>query len=149
MAYENNANFRLRIARDIFRLVFVPPLALFLSVHVAHIRLGWWAPAAYTLSIVLAAVARVQYTDMVQRREAKQLGARLIPRVVGKWPGNIDVMLKLKKGLRSNGYIYQPYLELFEEYQSTTLNTRFLWMDNVSTITPLSRHPVVSLAFFI
>ena len=133
MAYDNNANFRLRIARDVFRLLFVPPLALFIVVHVSHVRLGWWTPAAYILSIVLAAIGRVQYIDLVQRREAKQFGARLIPKVVGKWPGNIDVLLKLKKGL-TNGYIYQAYLELFEEYQCTTLNTRFLWMDNVSSL---------------
>lgn len=130
MAYEKNANFRLRIARDIFRLLVAPPLALSLVAHVAHIRLGWWSPLAYLSSIVFATIARVQYADMIHRREAKQLGARLIPRVVGKWPGNIDVMLKLQKGL-SSGYIYQAYLELFEEYQCTTLNTRFLWTDNI------------------
>ncbi|KAL4076590.1 cytochrome P450 [Scleroderma yunnanense] len=130
MVYENTANFRLRIAKDIVGFLLVPPLALSLCAHAARVHLGWWSPAAYFLSIVLVAFARVQYTDLVQRREAKQLGARLIPRVVGKWPGNIDVMLKLKKGL-SNGYIYQAYLELFEEYQCTTLNTRFLWMDNI------------------
>ncbi|KAI5983159.1 cytochrome P450 monooxygenase CYP63 [Pisolithus marmoratus] len=130
MAYEKNANFRLRMAKDIFRLLIAPPLALSVVAHVAHVHFGWWSPLLYVSSIVLAAIARVQYTDMVQQREAKQLGARLIPRVVGRWPGNIDVMLKLRKGL-SDGYIYQAYLELFEEYQCTTLNTRFLWMDNI------------------
>ncbi|KAI6015338.1 cytochrome P450 monooxygenase CYP63 [Pisolithus orientalis] len=130
MAYEKNANFRLRIARDILRILIAPPLALSLVAHIARIRMGWWSPLAYVSSIVFAAIARVQYTDMAQQREAKQLGARLIPRVVGKWPGNIDVMLKLQKSL-SSGYIYQGYLELFEEYQCTTLNTRFLWMDNI------------------
>ncbi|KAF9236778.1 cytochrome P450 monooxygenase CYP63 [Melanogaster broomeanus] len=124
------ANFRLRIIKDILHTVVVPPLALSVLANVWHVRLGWWSLPASLLSIVLAATARVQYSELVQRREAKQLGARLIPRVVGKWPGNIDVMLKFKKAF-SSSYIYNPYLELFEEYQCTTLNTRFLWMDNI------------------
>ncbi|KAF9220585.1 cytochrome P450 monooxygenase CYP63 [Gyrodon lividus] len=124
------ANFRTRIINDILRAVVVPPLALSALTHLWHIRLGWWSSPAYILAIVLVAIARIQYSELVQRREAKQLGAKLIPRVVGKWPGNIDVMLKVKKAFASS-YIYNPYLELFEEYQCTTLNTRFLWMDNI------------------
>ncbi|KAG6372704.1 cytochrome P450 monooxygenase CYP63 [Boletus reticuloceps] len=122
--------FRRRIIKDIFRVIGLPPLILSALAHLLHVRLRWWSLPAYLLSIALAAVARVHYTDFVQRREAKQLGARLIPRVVGKWPGNIDVMLKMRKAFASN-YLYNPYLELFEEYQCTTLNTRILWMDNI------------------
>lgn len=127
--------FRRRIINDIFHVVALPPLILSVLAHLLRVRLGWWSFPAHLLSIVLAVIARVQYTEIVQRREAKQLGARLIPRVVGKWPGNIDVMLKMRKAFASS-YIYNPYLELFEEYQCTTLNTRFLWMDNVSIVSP-------------
>lgn len=129
-------NFRRRIIKDIFGATVLPPLILSALAHLFRIRLGWLSSPAYLLSILLAAIVRVQYTQLVQRREAKQLGARLIPRVVGKWPGNIDVMLKMRKSFASS-YIYNPYLELFEEHQCTTLNTRFLWMDNVS-ICPLT-----------
>lgn len=125
---------RLRVIKDIANLLLVPPFALSVLVHILHIHLRWWSPA-YLLSILLAAVARVQYTQLVQRREARQLGARPIPCVVGKWPGNIDVMLRMRKAFASD-YIYNPYLQLFEEYQCTTLNTRFLWMDNVSISRP-------------
>ncbi|KIK94607.1 hypothetical protein PAXRUDRAFT_438124 [Paxillus rubicundulus Ve08.2h10] len=124
------AHFRPRIIRDILRTLVVPPLALSVLAHLWHLQLGWWSFPAHLLAIVLAAIARVQYSELLHRREAKQLGARPIPRVVGKWPGNIDVMLKVKKALASS-YIYNPYLELFQEYQCTTLNTRFLWMDNI------------------
>lgn len=133
---QEGVNFRRRIIKDIFRVIVLPPLLLSALAHFLHVRLRWWSFPAYLLSILLAAVARVQHTQLVQRREAKQLGARHIPRVVGKWPGNIDVMLKMRKAFASN-YIYNPYLELFEEYQCTTLNTRFLWMDNVSFVRPL------------
>ena len=128
-------NFRRRIIKDIFCAIVLPPLILSALAHLFRARLGWWSVPTYLLSILLAAIAKVQYGQLVQSREAKQLGARLIPRVVGKWPGNIDVMLKMKKAFASS-YIYNPYLELFEEYQCTTLNTRFLWMDNVSIASP-------------
>jgi hypothetical protein len=125
-------SFRRRIIKDIFCAIVLPPLITSALAHLFRVRLSL---PAYLLSILLTAIARVQYTQLVQRREAKQLGARLIPRVVGKWPGNIDVMLKTRKSFASS-YIYNPYLELFEEYQCTTLNTRFLWMDNVSIVSP-------------
>lgn len=131
MAYDSTANFRFRIAKDIFRLLLAPPLVLAACAHILHLRLGWWSPVAYLLAIIIAATIRTQYTDYSHRREAAQLGARPIPCVVGKWPGNIDIMLKLKNGL-TEGYMYQAYLELFEEYQCTTLNTRILWSDHVS-----------------
>ncbi|KAF8747683.1 cytochrome P450, partial [Rhizoctonia solani] len=40
--------------------------------------------------------------DRLREREAKRLGARVVPRVKGKWPGNIDIMLKLVKSLHGS-----------------------------------------------
>ncbi|KAN0078302.1 Cytochrome P450 [Tylopilus felleus] len=139
-------NFRRRIVNDLFRVIGLPPLILSAVAHLLHLRLGWWSLPAYLLSIILAAVARVQYTQFIQRREANQLGARPIPRLVGKWPGNIDVMLKTKKAFAS-GYLYNHYLELFEEHQCTTLNTRFLWMDNIISMDEEHAKYVLSTGF--
>lgn len=133
MVLADHANFRLRILKDIFQALVVPPALVSLCHRTLNLSFGWWLIPAYLLAIAFAAFIRVQYSDFVQAREARQLGARPIPRVVGKWPGNIDVMLKFKKALASQ-YIYEPYLELFEEYQCTTLNTRFLWVDNVGDV---------------
>ncbi|KAG0701446.1 cytochrome P450 monooxygenase CYP63 [Suillus ampliporus] len=130
MALAGNVNFRLRILKDIFQALVVPPVLVSLCCRTLNLQFGWWSIPAPFLAISLAAFIRVRYSDFVQAREARQLGARPIPRVVGKWPGNIDVMIKLKKALASQ-YISEPYLELFEEYQCTTLNTRFLWVDNI------------------
>lgn len=130
MALADHANYRFRILKDIFQALVAPPVLVSLCHGTFNLRFGWWSIPVYLLAIPLAAIIRVQYSDFVQAREARRLGARPIPRVVGKWPGNIDVMLKLKKGLASQ-YIYEPFLDLFEEYQCTTLNTRFLWVDNV------------------
>ncbi|KAG1748095.1 cytochrome P450 monooxygenase CYP63 [Suillus lakei] len=107
--------YRFRILKDIFQGLVAPPVLVSLCCRTLNLRFGWWSIPAYLLAIPLAAFSEP------------------IPRVVGKWPGNIDVMLKLKKGLASQ-YIYEPFLELFEEYQCTTLNTRFLWVDNIITM---------------
>jgi hypothetical protein len=130
MALADHANYRFRILKDIFQALVAPPVLVSLCYRTFDLQFGWWSIPAYLFAIPLAAIIRVQYSDFVQAREARRLGARPIPRVVGKWPGNIDVMLKVKKGLASQ-YIYEPFLDLFEEYQCTTLNTRFLWVDNV------------------
>ncbi|OAX37739.1 cytochrome P450 monooxygenase CYP63 [Rhizopogon vinicolor AM-OR11-026] len=133
MALVDHTNFRYRILKDIFQALVVPPVLVSLCHRALNVKFGWWSIPTHLLAIALVAFIRVQYSDFIQAREARQLGARPIRRVVGKWPGNIDVMLKLKKTLASQ-YIYEPYLELFEEYQCTTLNTRFLWVDNIITM---------------
>ncbi|OJA17451.1 hypothetical protein AZE42_05935 [Rhizopogon vesiculosus] len=133
MALVDHANFRYRILKDIVQSLVVPPALVSLCHRALNVKFGWWSIPTHLLAIALVALFRVQYSDFIQAREARQLGARPIRRVVGKWPGNIDVMLKLKKTLASQ-YIYEPYLELFEEYQCTTLNTRFLWVDNIITM---------------
>ena len=66
----------------------------------------------------------------IRAQDRYQMGAREIPRVVGKWPGNIDVLFKMMKAFKTS-YILDVYLQLFEEYQCTTLNTRILWSDMV------------------
>jgi len=137
MPHVHHTNFRLRILKDIFQALVLPPALFYLCLTSLNLKLGWWSIAAYPLTIALAAFVRVQYSDLIQAREARQLGARQIPRVVGKWPGNIDVMLKLRKALASQ-YIYEPYLQLFEQYQCTTLNTRFLWVDNVGDVVQIA-----------
>ncbi|EGO22856.1 hypothetical protein SERLADRAFT_471322 [Serpula lacrymans var. lacrymans S7.9] len=55
-------------------------------------------------------------------------------------------MLRFKKGFKK-GYIYEPYLQLFEEYQCTTLNTRFLWTDNIISMDQEHSKYVLSTGF--
>jgi len=56
--------------------------------------------------------------------------------VVGKLPGNIDVMLRLMRA-RHDRYLLDGFFDLFYEYQTTTLNLRFLWQDKVSSYTTI------------
>ena len=43
-------------------------------------------------SIFFVIIIRVVWDEIYQRHRAAALGARLVPRVAGRWPGNIDVL---------------------------------------------------------
>ncbi len=74
------------------------------------------------------------FYDFKQHQTCRRLGTKPIPRIRGKWPGNIDVLLRMMKAFKT-AYLMDVYLELFQEYQCTTLNTRILWVDQVRSNT--------------
>ncbi|GBE85606.1 Cytochrome P450 52E2 [Sparassis crispa] len=121
-------NYRLRLFRDLVRIAAVPSVSLYIIANVADIHFGLLAFPAYLAFAAVWAYAVALYTDLAQDREAGRLGARQIPRVVGKWPGNIDVLLQLLEA-SPKSYISMFQLALFEKYQSTTINLRLLWQD--------------------
>ncbi|KAF9004996.1 cytochrome P450 monooxygenase CYP63 [Cyathus striatus] len=104
--------YRTRLLLDLSRTFLFPEL--FLS---AALYFSPWQPRGRILSIFL-------HGSFVA------VWATAIPRVVGKWPGNIDVLLKMMRAFKTS-YVLDVYLQLFEEYQCTTLNTRILWSDNI------------------
>jgi hypothetical protein len=61
---------------------------------------------------------------------AQSLNATVIPQVKGKWPGNLDVALRVVRSFE-DGYVLQIFMDLFREHNATTLNTRLLWDDQV------------------
>lgn len=95
------------------------------------VNLGYLTIPSYLAAIFIVAFAQVMYTERVEAGEARRLGARPIPRVVGKWPGNIDIVFRLFADLKT-GYMQDVFLELFEEYQCTTLNLRIFWTNKAS-----------------
>ncbi|KAF7313194.1 Cytochrome P450 monooxygenase CYP63 [Mycena kentingensis (nom. inval.)] len=126
--------YRLRILRDILRNVLLPSLVLSLALRFCRVNLGpILSLPTHLVFIVLWATGRGILSDFAHRRTANQLGAQEIPRVVGAWPGNIDVLLSMMRAFKTS-YILDVYLQLFEEYKCTTLNLRILWMDAVITM---------------
>lgn len=94
-------------------------------------------------SVPLFATARILLDDFLQRRAAQSRGAILVPRVKGKWPGNLDVMLYIAKEFET-GYVLQSYKNLLDQYGVKTLNLRLLWSDVVrskSSVLPLALTP--------
>jgi hypothetical protein len=54
------------------------------------------------LGIPVVIIARLVWDEIYQRRRAAALGARLVPRVVGRWPGNIDVLIDAIEKMRNS-----------------------------------------------
>ena len=52
--------------------------------------------------------------------------------VKGKLPGNIDIVVRLFAN-NDSGYLYDLFLELFEQCQSTTINLRIFGLDKVGS----------------
>jgi hypothetical protein len=126
----NPANYRARVFLDIFHILVVPVVVLSLVLSFFKCRLGFLSLPTHLCFVVLWAATKGVLSQAKQDRDALSLGARPIPRVVGKWPGNLDVLLRMMHAFKTS-YVLDVYLQLFEEYQCTTLNTRILWCDNV------------------
>ena len=140
MAPHPYSRFRLRIMQDFIRIFVLPTTVLTLGLKLAGLRLGLLVVPSYPVFVILCAVARDWYTQFTQRREAYRMGGRLAPQVKGKWPGNIDILFRIKNAAH-NDYLCQGLLDLFHEYQSTTLNLRILGADLVR-IFPVYRRTV-------
>ncbi|CAE6540278.1 unnamed protein product [Rhizoctonia solani] len=94
--------------------------------------------ALYVISVPLFWGFRNAVRDVMRNREAKRLGARVVPKVKGKWPGNIDLMVKMVKSTRT-GYVAEVWDELAKEY-GNTFNMRILWDDLASPFSFVSRY---------
>ncbi|THH32681.1 hypothetical protein EUX98_g1506 [Antrodiella citrinella] len=127
------SHYRLRIAQDFIRILVVPNLMLSVVLKLADIHLGFLSIPAYLLCTIVAAFGRDWYDQITQRRAAYQVGGSLVPKVKGKWPGNLDILFRIKNAAH-NDYLCQGFLDLFHEYQSTTLNLRILGADLVCTL---------------
>ncbi|KAH9836723.1 cytochrome P450 monooxygenase CYP63 [Rhodofomes roseus] len=107
---------------------------------------GFVAALAYISSIPLWISLTSRYSVWKNDRRARQLGAEAIPRAKGRWPGNVDIMLRFAKDLRE-GYILQAMGEVLDEYGVDTLNTRILWKDNIITRNDLHMRAVHQTQF--
>ncbi|KAJ7199606.1 cytochrome P450 monooxygenase CYP63 [Mycena pura] len=126
--------YRVRLLRDVFHALIVPQATLWLFLRMLRLPLGLIPsiPVSFAF-VVLWAIAKGAIHTLAHARTAQQLGAQPIRKVVGKWPGNIDVLLRMMKAFRTS-YVLDIYLQLFEEYQCTTLNLRILWVDAIVTM---------------
>ena len=123
-------SYRIRLLSDLLQVIGVPVCLLSVFVSIFRYRLGPLSIPIHLAFILLLATLKGVYSETRQDSEALSLGARPIPRVVGKWPGNVDILLRMMGAFKTS-YVLDVYLQLFEEYQSTTLNLRILWRDNV------------------
>ncbi|KXN82490.1 Cytochrome P450 52E2, partial [Leucoagaricus sp. SymC.cos] len=133
MISTHPANFRARLFMDLVSAFAIPSITLYSILQFCDIRLGYLAPVGYLLFILCWAISRGTYSSCKQHQLAEQLGVKPVPCVVGKWPGNVDILFKMMSAFKTS-YVLDVYLQLFEEYQCTTLNLRILWGNNIITM---------------
>ena len=129
-SFMNPANYRARLLLDLFRTFVLPSIVLSFIFALFHYRAGFVSIPLHLIFILSWATVRGACSESWHNRQAKSLGAKPIPRVIGKWPGNVDLLLRMMYAFKTS-YVLDVYLQLFEEYQCTTLNLRILWRDNV------------------
>lgn len=131
-AFERSIpDYRKRILVSLAKALFLPPLvSLVVLCPVLGFPLGTFSMISAALSIPFIISARSYASAWSQDRAAKSLNAASIPRVRGKWPGNIDVAVRVVKSFEE-GYILQIFADLLQEYNTSTLNTRLFWDDQV------------------
>ncbi|CEL62808.1 Cytochrome P450 52A1 OS=Candida tropicalis GN=CYP52A1 PE=1 SV=3 [Rhizoctonia solani AG-1 IB] len=129
-------NHRLIWLTSLARFIGYPAFALTAALRLAHpARLPdskFLLGALYVFAVPAFWGVRNVVRDALREREAKRLGARVIPRVKGKWPGNIDIMIKLVASVHGS-YVASVWDELSKEY-GNTFNMRLLWDDMIVTI---------------
>jgi len=125
------SHYHVRRILDGGRAVVLPSLVFFLALKLFACSPARLTPPLLASFILFWSIARGIYSNFVHRWEANQLGAKPIPCVVGKWPGNLDILFKMMRAFNTS-YVLDVYLDLFEEYRCTTLNLRILWADHVS-----------------
>ncbi|KAF7334449.1 Cytochrome P450 monooxygenase CYP63 [Mycena venus] len=139
--------YRFRLLVDLCRAIVLPSASLWLALSFLGIHLGpILSTPTYLAFLISWAVVKSIFSNLRHARTAKQLGAQPIRQVVGKWPGNIDVLLRMIKAFKTS-YVLDVYLQLFEEYQCTTLNTRILWADHIITMDQQHSKFVLSTGF--
>jgi hypothetical protein len=131
------SHYRARRLLDISSAVVLPCLLLSILLRTSGCSFTLcFSAALHSLFVLTWVIARRLCRDFLQRRAAARLGAKPIPCVVGKWPGNLDILLRMMKAF-DKSYVLDVYLGLFQEYQSTTLNLRIFWIDHVCSVLSL------------
>ncbi|KAJ7510439.1 cytochrome P450, partial [Mycena galericulata] len=121
------------------RNLLLPTVTILLARQIANAKLGlaisaWTALGASAGGVVALAVVRIVITGVYQGLHAKSLGARLPPRVRGKWPGNIDV-LRYLLAIYETGYLGDGFYGLVDSL-GPVFNLRLLWITHVFTVCP-------------
>ncbi|KAJ3824548.1 cytochrome P450 monooxygenase pc-1 [Lentinula raphanica] len=94
----------------------------------------WTLISISVSSLPVLSICRILLKELRQRREAAALGARLAPRVKGKWFANLDV-LKMMMDNYHTGYPADGLVDIMKE-KGPVFNMNVLWENMVFTCQP-------------
>lgn len=77
--------------------VLIASVRLTLNVYLGFSILSWACVALTVLGVPLALAARIILDEMHHHRRAAALGARIVPRVMGRSFGNLDIITAMFK----------------------------------------------------
>ncbi|KAJ3969298.1 cytochrome P450 [Lentinula raphanica] len=130
-------HYRIRFLLDLSSTILVPQLCLVAALTAtgfSYTEIPVFSRfLLHFLVVPLVGWLRICWDEYNNARLAASFNAVSIPRVQGKWPGNLDIAIKLVKSMHED-YLMQFFADLFEEYGSHTLNTRILWGDQIISI---------------
>ncbi|EIN04106.1 cytochrome P450 monooxygenase CYP63 [Punctularia strigosozonata HHB-11173 SS5] len=139
-------SYRIRLLHDVWRILVLPTISCYAFLRLADVPLGWLSPLCYSCFLVAWGYAKGIYYDRIHASRAAEMNARMVPRAKGRLPGNVDVLFKMMKAFRTS-YVLDVYRELFEEHQSSVLNLRILWKDQIITMDEAHAKFVLSTGF--
>ncbi|KAF7369356.1 hypothetical protein MVEN_00264200 [Mycena venus] len=117
----------------------VVPGTLLVLTHRAAAQFGFAVPLWTVLLASISAhivfiVARIFATQRYHELDAKRMGARLAPRLKGKWPGNFDFISKLMQAY-DTGYLGDELYELIDS-MGPVVNVWAGWENIIFTVVP-------------
>ncbi|KAF8991946.1 cytochrome P450 monooxygenase CYP63 [Cyathus striatus] len=139
-------DYRTRILVALFRAVILPPLVTLFALRALGTPFDEYSVLLAVFSVPASVIARSWYSTWRHSQVAVSLGAQVIPRVQGKWPGNLDIVIKIVRSFEEE-YVLQGFADLFQEYNCTTLNTRFFWEDQFISMDENVMQFVLSTSF--
>ncbi|KAG1750552.1 cytochrome P450 [Suillus paluster] len=126
------------LARGLLSVIVPAASSVIIVVRLASLkgfRVSPWLMSAVVLGAAPLGFAAYVFADgRSQQRKANRLGARLIPRVQGKLPGNLDKVVNLVVK-SENDYLARPILDEINVL-GPTINFRFFWEDLIMTTDP-------------
>ncbi|KAK7057643.1 cytochrome P450 [Favolaschia claudopus] len=126
--------------RFLGRTLVIPTcLFLLLQAIVTHPVHGfglsmWTAPIVAAFALVAFTLARNILVGITHAKEAHAMGARIIPRARGTWPGSVDLMRKMLTAYKT-GYLGDSFAALVQAL-GPVMNIRVLWQDKIFTVAP-------------
>ncbi|KAF8331890.1 cytochrome P450 [Cantharellus anzutake] len=127
-------NYRLYLLIDLTKLFGPLTVVTYvvISLIIPHsICVGYLTRSLWTILISIAYWSiETQYTHYMNVREAKKRGAVLVPKLKGKWPGNLDIIsASMKK--HEEGYALENMEQFFGD--NDTFNLGAMWTDTYFT----------------
>lgn len=124
------------LAAAVLRNIVVPLVVTWLATQLLHISLAWRIRLPVYIAALIVSFWLLSYVSLFRQNwVARRLHPQAvpIPRVKGRWPLNLDVMVDWMQSSKSE-YLGEGMIATLEKKYGKTMNTRVLGEDSVCTL---------------